>query len=86
MWKMTLVDLRNHGASASLDIFQPPHDIQAAAQDLIHLCEKTSSWPSFVAGHSLGGKVALEYVRLLKAESDATRLPKQVYLRHKADS
>ena len=35
-----LVDLRNHGASAALDIFEPPHDIQAAAQDLIDLCKQ----------------------------------------------
>lgn len=37
------------------------------------------SWPVFVAGHSLGGKVALEYVRLLQTESNAEhKLPKQV--------
>ena len=37
-----LVDLRNHGASAALETFPPPHDIRSTAQDLIDLCEHTN--------------------------------------------
>ena len=46
------------------------------------MCEGCRGWPVFVAGHSLGGKVALEYLRLLQGEREAAqKLPKQVHAR-----
>ena len=46
------------------------------------MCEGCRGWPVFIAGHSLGGKVALEYLRLLQREPEAEqKLPKQVQAR-----
>lgn len=61
-WQLALVDLRNHGNSAGLEHLKPPHNIQSAAMDIAELVEsELSKWPDVVMGHSLGGKVALEF-------------------------
>ncbi|KAI7732544.1 hypothetical protein M8C21_024150 [Ambrosia artemisiifolia] len=61
-WKMVLVDLRNHGQSAGVSGLHPPHDIVNAANDLANLVKARDwSWPDVVLGHSMGGKVALQY-------------------------
>jgi pimeloyl-ACP methyl ester carboxylesterase len=59
---MILVDIRNHGNSASLPGFSPPHDMAAAARDVAELI-KASHWGSaeMVISHSMGGKVALDF-------------------------
>ncbi|KAJ4830121.1 hypothetical protein Tsubulata_001336 [Turnera subulata] len=63
-WRMVLVDLRNHGKSAELEGFAPPHDLYNAAKDLADLVkEKAWAWPDVVIGHSLGGKVALQFAQ-----------------------
>jgi surfactin synthase thioesterase subunit len=42
---------------------KPPHNIQSAALDIVELIEaKLGKWPNVIMGHSLGGKVALEFV------------------------
>ncbi|MCO5580173.1 hypothetical protein L7F22_034040 [Adiantum nelumboides] len=61
-WELVLVDLRNHGNSAGLKHLSPPHSIRAAAMDLADLVRsELRKWPDVVIGHSLGGKVALEF-------------------------
>ncbi len=35
-WRMVMLDLRNHGSSARLHGFHPPHSIQTAAEDVAH--------------------------------------------------
>lgn len=61
-WELALVDLRNHGNSAGLESLKPPHNIQSAAMDIAELVKgKLFKWPDVVIGHSLGGKVALEF-------------------------
>lgn len=61
-WQIMLVDLRNHGNSAGLEHLKPPHDIPSAARDIAELVKSQSwKWPEIVLGHSLGGKVALEF-------------------------
>ncbi|KAI7747413.1 hypothetical protein M8C21_002334 [Ambrosia artemisiifolia] len=79
-WKMVLVDLRNHGQSAGVSGLHPPHDIVNAANDLANLVKARDwSWPDVVLGHSMGGKVALQYA-LSCARGDygsAAKLPKQ---------
>ncbi|XP_020599000.1 protein phosphatase methylesterase 1-like, partial [Phalaenopsis equestris] len=61
-WRMVLTDLRNHGRSAGIKGFDPPHDMANAARDLANLVKSQEwDWPDVVIGHSLGGKVALEY-------------------------
>eukprot|EP01018_Ginkgo_biloba_P020064 Gb_22204 [translate_table: standard] len=61
-WRMVLVDLRNHGRSAGLEGFDPPHDMSSAAKDVADLV-KAEKWvsPDVVIGHSMGGKVALDF-------------------------
>ncbi|KAJ7294829.1 hypothetical protein O6H91_Y229100 [Diphasiastrum complanatum] len=80
---MVLVDLRNHGLSAALEGFEPPHDIPAAARDLADLIKvHPHVQPDVIIGHSLGGKVALDYV-LNSAENsygDRVSLPKQAWI------
>jgi len=56
-----LVDLRGHGASLGAPA---PHGLTAAATDLVALADDLGRAPRAVIGHSLGGKVALEYARL----------------------
>ncbi|KAK4749916.1 hypothetical protein SAY87_027365 [Trapa incisa] len=61
-WRMVLVDLRNHGKTAELEGFDPPHAMSSAAKDLANLVESRSwKWPDVVIGHSMGGKVALQF-------------------------
>ena len=79
-WRMVLVDLRNHGQSASLPAFTPPHDIPAAARDIADLI-KAEGWgtPDAMIAHSLGGKVVLEFAQKAAAGFyNAISLPKQV--------
>ncbi|KAL8191685.1 hypothetical protein R6Q57_028416 [Mikania cordata] len=82
-WKMVLVDLRNHGQSAGVSGLHPPHDIENAANDLANLVKSQDwSWPDVVLGHSMGGKVALQYV-LSCARGDygsSVKLPKQLWV------
>ena len=74
---MVMVDQRNHGASASLPL-HPPHSIAAAAGDLSRLVqtELGGNMPKAVLGHSLGGKIVLEFLRQNSEEGHA--LPQQV--------
>ncbi|KAH7287397.1 hypothetical protein KP509_32G054200 [Ceratopteris richardii] len=61
-WELVLIDLRNHGNSAGLSHLSPPHNIQAAATDIAELVKlELHKWPDVIIGHSLGGKVALEF-------------------------
>jgi len=69
-WRILLPDLRNHGATASRPGFHAPHTIQSAAGDVMSLLSRERDERglkfSFLAGHSLGGKVAMEVLQLLK--------------------
>ena len=59
---LVLVDLRMHGRSQG---FPPPHNLEAAARDLLAIDALVAARGGAVrgvVGHSLGGKVALEYV------------------------
>ncbi|CAM6017838.1 unnamed protein product [Sphagnum balticum] len=82
-WRMVLVDLRNHGNSARLPGFIPPHDIPAAARDLAELVQAQGwEWPDVLIAHSLGGKVVLDFTQNAAAGSygPAVLLPKQVWV------
>ncbi|MBX3156188.1 MAG: alpha/beta fold hydrolase [Deltaproteobacteria bacterium] len=54
-WGVVLVDLRLHGRSTGGD---PPHTVQACAEDLAALVAELGDVGA-IAGHSFGGKVAL---------------------------
>ena len=71
------MDLRNQ-----VEGLNPPHDLANAAKDLAHLVESQGwAWPDVVIGHSLGGKVALQYVESCAHGDygDSAVLPKQVF-------
>jgi len=80
-WRMVLVDLRNHGRSAGIKGFGPPHSISTAAKDLADLVKARGwPWPDVVLGHSMGGKVALDFAESCSrgVYGDSADLPKQV--------
>ena len=77
-----MVDLRCHGKSADVTGFNAPHDIASAARDLVDLV-KVAGWEGgapIIIGHSLGGKIALEYARVTSEAGSATGVdpPEQV--------
>ncbi|XP_010520701.1 PREDICTED: protein ABHD11 [Tarenaya hassleriana] len=62
-WRMVLVDLRNHGRSTEVEGLDPPHDLVSSAKDVADLVKGSGwDWPDVVVGHSLGGKVALQFL------------------------
>lgn len=78
---MVLVDLRNHGRSAGIKGLDPPHDMGNAARDLVNLVKSHEwAWPDVIIGHSMGGKVALEFVASCARGDygESAVLPKQV--------
>lgn len=60
-----VVDQRCHGLSSQVEGFRPPHTLGASATDVAQLFRSQFGGhaPNMVIGHSLGGKVALEYLR-----------------------
>nr|GEW87201.1 hypothetical protein [Tanacetum cinerariifolium] len=81
-WRMVTVDLRNHGRSTNIEGLLPPHDVENTARDIANLAKYLDIWPDVVVGHSLGGKVVLQYA-LSSAQGDygdSTQLPKQVWV------
>lgn len=68
-WGFLLADLRGHGSSGPAS---SPHDLPAAADDLVALREREQVEVDAVIGHSLGGKVALAYA--------ARATPRQVWV------
>ncbi|URE45251.1 Oligosaccharyltransferase subunit Ribophorin II [Musa troglodytarum] len=83
VWRMVLVDMRNHGRSAGLKGLDLPHDMVNAAKDLANLVKSHGwAWPDVVIGHSMGGKVALEFAASVARGDygELAVLPKQVLL------
>ncbi|XP_068664015.1 uncharacterized protein [Aristolochia californica] len=82
-WRMVLVDLRNHGNSATVEGLDPPHTIENSARDLANLVKSQGwAWPDAVIGHSLGGKVALDFAHSCAhgQYGVSAALPKQLWL------
>lgn len=80
-WRIVLVDLRNHGKSAEIGL-PPPHNLENAAKDLANLVKAEGwDWPDVVMGHSIGGKVALQFVQscVNGDYGDNVSLPRQVF-------
>nr|XP_010943783.1 protein ABHD11 [Elaeis guineensis] len=83
VWRMVLVDLRNHGRSAGIKGLDPPHDMGNAARDLANLVKfREWAWPEVIVGHSMGGKVALEFVASCARGDygESAVLPKQLWV------
>jgi pimeloyl-ACP methyl ester carboxylesterase len=57
-----LVDLRHHGDSRGAP---GPNTLEACAKDLALLSDSLGRQPDVLIGHSFGGKVALEYARVV---------------------
>lgn len=66
-WGFVLVDLRGHGQSLGAP---PPHSVESAAQDLVHLGDHLGVNIRGILGHSFGGKVALAYAALRPDQLD----------------
>ncbi|CAA2957732.1 protein ABHD11 [Olea europaea var. sylvestris] len=82
-WRMVMVDLRNHGKSAEIEELLPPHDLENAAKDLANLVKTEGwDWPDVVIGHSMGGKVALQFAQSCANGDygDSVHLPKQLWV------
>ncbi|KAH8948578.1 hypothetical protein BDL97_11G101500 [Sphagnum fallax] len=81
-WRMVMVDLRNHGNSATLPGLKAPHDIPATARDLANFIEAEGKAPDVLIAHALGGKVALDFVQNVTAGTygSAALLPKQLWV------
>jgi pimeloyl-ACP methyl ester carboxylesterase len=60
-WTAWLIDLRGHGQSPK---GTPDPSLEGAAQDLVDLAGQASQPLAAIAGHSFGGKVALEAARI----------------------
>jgi len=65
-WTAWLVDLRGHGRSPKST---PAPSLQAAARDVVDLAGRSGFPVAAIAGHSFGGKVALEAARLAGIDS-----------------
>jgi pimeloyl-ACP methyl ester carboxylesterase len=65
-WSAWLVDLRGHGRSPK---GTPAPSVEAAARDVMHFATRTAQPLGAIAGHSFGGKVALEAARVGPVES-----------------
>lgn len=82
-WRIVLVDLRNHGRSAEIEGLTPPHTMESAAKDVANLVKSQGwAWPDVVLGHSMGGKVALQFAQSC-AQGDfgaSVQLPKQLWV------
>ncbi|RWW39744.1 hypothetical protein BHE74_00054890 [Ensete ventricosum] len=75
-------DMRNHGRSAGLKGLDLPHDMVNAAKDLANLVKSHGwAWPDVVIGHSMGGKVALEFAASVARGDygELAVLPKQIF-------
>ncbi|CAK7341875.1 unnamed protein product [Dovyalis caffra] len=82
-WRMVLVDLRNHGRSADIEGLDPPHNMFNAAMDVANLVKGRGwDWPDVVIGHSMGGKVALQFAESCARGDygDSVALPKQLWV------
>ncbi|PKA46148.1 hypothetical protein AXF42_Ash015439 [Apostasia shenzhenica] len=82
-WRMVLVDLRNHGRSAGTKGLDPPHDMVNAARDVANLVKHCKwEWPDVLIGHSMGGKVALDFAASCARGDygESAILPKQLWV------
>ncbi|XP_057728233.1 uncharacterized protein LOC130944096 [Arachis stenosperma] len=81
-WRTVMVDMRNHGKSAERKL-DPPHDMENAAKDLADLVKAEEwRWPEVVIGHSMGGKVALQFLQSCSRGEygDSALCPKQLWV------
>lgn len=77
-----MLDMRNHGKSTEREL-NPPHSMENAANDLADLVKAEGwSWPEVVIGHSMGGKVALQFAQSCSRGDygGSALLPKQLWV------
>ncbi|KAK8921728.1 hypothetical protein KSP39_PZI020887 [Platanthera zijinensis] len=73
--------VRNTGRNL-IRVLEPPHDMTNAAKDLANLVKfQEWEWPDVVIGHSMGGKVALDFAASCARGDygESAVLPKQVF-------
>jgi hypothetical protein len=71
--RIIMPDLRNHGLSAHMTGFHPPHTLESTAQDLLAFVDTKlgGRMPQLIVGLSLGGKVSLEILQQLQQQQNA---------------
>ncbi|KAH6830558.1 alpha/beta-Hydrolases superfamily protein [Perilla frutescens var. hirtella] len=82
-WRMVMVDLRNHGKSAEIEGLLAPHNLENAAKDLANMVRAEGwDWPDVVIGHSMGGKIAMQFAQSCANGDygDNVSLPKQLWV------
>lgn len=76
------LDLRNHGQSPHND----EHDFTLMAEDVLALCDSLDINKAHVLGHSLGGKVAMQFAALYPQRVDKLVVvdisPRQYFSQH----
>mmetsp|Transcript_8261 Transcript_8261/g.15454 ORF Transcript_8261/g.15454 Transcript_8261/m.15454 type:complete len:481 (-) Transcript_8261:39-1481(-) len=84
--KALLLDIRGHGNSSTTTHAQP-HDFQSCVQDIIETLTPLglvgTNSPRTICGHSLGGRIALQYSHHLCSLNTSTTLlepPKQTWV------
>jgi pimeloyl-ACP methyl ester carboxylesterase len=86
-WGIVLVDLRAHGKS---ETGEPPHTLDACADDVRALVESLGSDVRALAGHSFGGKVMLAARERMRVEQtwmlDSNPSPRPGALEDESDS
>jgi pimeloyl-ACP methyl ester carboxylesterase len=71
-WRVVAVDLRGHGKSRDVGKGSS-HDVRSAAKDVEALAQLRGDTIDCLIGHSLGGKIALEFSKV------SAKAPKQVW-------
>jgi len=80
------MDIRGHGGSSSSRgrQFSPPHNFDACVGDVVETLKQLGltghKSPFAIVGHSLGGRVALQYSSLLSSAAIEVNPPSQTYL------
>lgn len=81
-----LLDIRGHGNSSS-SAFAQPHNFQSCVEDIFDTLSPLgltgSNSPSAICGHSLGGRIALQYSHSLcvgRGETTSLQPPKQTWV------
>ena len=76
------LDLRNHGQSPHSD----KQDFKLMAEDVVELCQSLGISKAHVMGHSLGGKVAMQFAEYMPALIDKLVIvdisPRQYFSQH----
>ena len=78
--RVIMPDLRNHGLTAQMNGFHPPHTLESTAQDVLSFVDTMldGKMPQLIVGLSLGGKVSLEILQQLQQQQNVQEEAKEL--------